>query len=98
MKRILWILLSTTIIVSPVLCAPVTAENADNSTVYTDIDNPDDPVITAGFLICDKYITAAQLGATGTTTYDNIKVFLADYDNDGTVSSSDATWIQLNYT
>ena len=41
---------------------------------------------------------AAQIGANGTTSYNNISVFLGDYDDNGKINSSDATLIAANKT
>lgn len=41
---------------------------------------------------------ASELGASGSTTYSNANIFLADYDNDGSINSIDVSFIMQNYT
>ena len=60
MKKLLFVLLSTTIITSQVIWLPATAENVNNISTCTDVENPEKPVITAGYLISDRFIAAAN--------------------------------------
>ena len=102
MRRKLAVLLSAAIFAAQVLALPVFAEDDTDACLYTDAETPEDPVITATYLISNRYIVASisngRLYVQGTTESSvsadtiGIKDIVVERSSNGT-----SGWTQIAY-
>jgi hypothetical protein len=96
------LLLSATFLAAQLLTLPVFAEDTNDSYLCTDTESPEDPVITATYLISDRYIFASNSngrlyvqGATESTVSADtigIKDIVVERSSNGT-----SGWTQIAY-